>query len=323
MKRQRFLSLLAAAALALVPMLANAQAWPNKPVKIIVPFVAGGATDVVARLLGQKLQEMWGQSVVVENRAGAGGNIGADAVAKSAPDGYTLLMTSGSIVTANPYMYKSMPFDAAKDLVPITNVASGPQLIVVTPSLPVRDLREFIAYAKANPSKVNMGSAGVGTQTHLAGENFAYTAGIEMTHVPYKGEAAAINDLMGGQIQLVTPNFTAALPFVKDGKIRALAVTSRERMPQLPDVPPASDVLPGFENAGWFGLMAPAGTPKDVIDRVYHDTARVLQAEDFKARLGQLGMMPVGNSPADFAQAIREESARWAKIIRERHLSAG
>ena len=320
--RQRFLSLLAGAALALAPALAGAQAWPTKPVKIIVPFVAGGATDVVARLLGQKLQDVWGQSVVVENRGGAGGNIGADAVAKSPPDGYTLLMTSGSIVTANPYMYKSMPFDAAKDLVPITNVASGPQLIVVTPSLPVRDLREFIAYAKANPSKVNMGSAGVGTQTHLAGENFAYSAGIEMTHVPYKGEAAAINDLMGGQIQLVTPNFSAALAFVREGKIRALAVTSRERMPQLPDVPSASDVLPGFENAGWFGLMAPAGTPREVIERVYRDTARVLQADDFKARLAQLGMMPVGNSPAEFAAAIREESGRWAKIISERHLQA-
>jgi len=321
--RQRFLSLLAAAAVTLAPALASAQAWPTKTVKIIVPFVAGGATDVVARLLGQKLQDLWGQSVVIENRAGAGGNIGADAVAKSSPDGYTLLMTSGSIVTANPYMYKSMPFDAAKDLVAITNVASGPQLIVVTPSLPVRDLREFIAYAKANPSKVNLGSAGVGTQTHLAGENFAYSAGLEMTHVPYKGEAAALNDLMGGQIQVVTPNFTAALPFVKDGRIRAIAVTSRERMPQLPDVPSASEVLPGFENAGWFGLMAPAGTPKEVIDRVYRDTAKVLQAEDFRARLGQLGMMPVGNSPADFAAAIREESARWAKIIRERNLSAG
>ena len=320
--RQRFLSFLAAAALAIAPWAAQAQAWPNKPVRIIVPFVAGGATDVVARLLGQKLQDLWGQSVVIDNRGGAGGNIGADAVAKSAPDGYTLLMTSGSIVTANPYMYKSMPFDAAKDLVAVTNVASGPQLIVVTSSLPVRDLREFIAYAKANPSKVNMGSAGVGSQVHLAGENLAYAAKIEMTHVPYKGEAAALNDLMGGQIQVVASNFSAALPFAREGKIRALAVTSRERMPQLPDVPSASEVLPGFENAGWFGLMAPAGTPKEIVDRVYRDTTKVLQAEDFKARLAQLGMMPVGNSPADFAAAIREESVRWAKIIRERNLSA-
>jgi tripartite-type tricarboxylate transporter receptor subunit TctC len=320
--RQRLLSLLAAAVLAMAPWAAHAQAWPAKPVRIIVPFVAGGATDVVARLLGQKLQDVWGQSVVIENRGGAGGNIGADAVAKSAPDGYTLLMTSGSIVTANPYMYKSMSFDPAKDLVPITNVASGPQLIVVTPSLPVRDLRELISYAKANPGKINMGSAGVGTQVHLAGENLAYAANIEMTHVPYKGEAAALNDLMGGQIQLVASNFSAALPFAREGKIRAIAVTSRERMPQLPDVPSASEVLPGFENAGWFGLMAPAGTPKEVIDRVYRDTAKVLQAEDFKARLAQLGMMPVGNTPAEFAAAIGDESRRWAKVIQDRHLSA-
>jgi tripartite-type tricarboxylate transporter receptor subunit TctC len=306
----------------MAPWAAHAQAWPAKPVRIIVPFVAGGATDVVARLLGQKLQDVWGQSVVIENRGGAGGNIGADAVAKSAPDGYTLLMTSGSIVTANPYMYKSMSFDPAKDLVPITNVASGPQLIVVTPSLPVRDLRELISYAKANPGKINMGSAGVGTQVHLAGENLAYAANIEMTHVPYKGEAAALNDLMGGQIQLVASNFSAALPFAREGKIRAIAVTSRERMPQLPDVPSASEVLPGFENAGWFGLMAPAGTPKEVIDRVYRDTAKVLQAEDFKARLAQLGMMPVGNTPAEFAAAIGDESRRWAKVIQDRHLSA-
>jgi tripartite-type tricarboxylate transporter receptor subunit TctC len=320
--RERFLSLLAALALAIVPHAVHAQAWPNKPVKIVVPFVAGGATDIVARLLGQKLSDAWGQSVVVENRGGAGGNIGADAVAKSAPDGYTLLMTSGSIVTANPHLYKSMPFDAANDLVAITNVASGPQLIVVTNGLPVKDLKEFIAYAKANPGRVNLGSAGVGTQTHLAGENFAYSAGIDFTHVPYKGEAAALTDLMGGNIQLVTPNFSSALNFVREGKMRALAVTSRERMPQLPDVASASETLPGFENAGWFGLMAPAGTPKEVIERVYRDSARVLQSEDFRARLAQLGMVPVGNSPHDFAQAIRQESARWGQVIRERHLTA-
>lgn len=173
-----------AAFLALAPQLAQAQAWPAKPVKIVVPFAAGGTTDVVARQLAQKLSEAWGQSVVVENKAGAGGNIGADLVAKSPPDGYTLLMTSGSIVTANPYMYKNMGFDPAKDLVPITNVASGPQLIVVGNDLPVKDLKEFIAYAKANPKKVNFGSAGVGTQTHLAGESLAHAAGIDLTHVP-------------------------------------------------------------------------------------------------------------------------------------------
>ena len=314
---------LLAAVLALLPALAAAQAWPTKPVRIVVPFAAGGATDVVARLLAQKLQEGWGQPVVVEDRAGAGGNIGADAVAKSAPDGYTLLMTSGSIVTANPYMYRDMPFDAARDLVAITNVATGPQVIAVSPTVPAKDLAEFIAYVKANPGRVNFGSAGVGTQTHLAAENFAYTAGLEMTHVPYKGESAALNDLMGSQIQLVTPNLGAAVGFIRQGKIRALAVTSRERNPALPDVPSASEALPGFENSGWFGLMAPTGTPQEVIDKVARDSATILRSEEFKAKLAQQGMLPVGNSPAAFAAAIREESARWARIIKDRHLKAG
>jgi tripartite-type tricarboxylate transporter receptor subunit TctC len=314
---------LLAAVLALLPALAAAQAWPTKPVKIVVPFAAGGATDVVARLLAQKLQEGWGQPVVVEDRAGAGGNIGADAVAKSAPDGYTLLMTSGSIVTANPYMYRDMPFDPARDLVAITNVATGPQVIAVSPTVPAKDLAEFIAYVKANPGRVNFGSAGVGTQTHLAAENFAYTAGLEMTHVPYKGESAALNDLMGSQIQLVTPNLGAAVGFIRQGKIRALAVTSRERNPALPDVPSASEALPGFENSGWFGLMAPTGTPQEVIEKVQRDSAAILRSEEFKAKLAQQGMLPVGNSPADFAAAIRDESARWARIIKDRHLKAG
>ena len=310
-----------ALAFAFVPGLAGAQAWPSKPVKIVVPFVAGGATDVVARLLAQKLTDAWGQGVVVENRSGAGGNIGADVVAHSPPDGYTLLMTSGSIVTANPYIYKAMTFDPAKDLVPITNVASGPQVIVVSPSVPVRDLRELITMAKASPGKVNYGSAGVGTQTHLAFENFLYSAGADMTHVPYKGEAAVITDLMGGQIQAATPNLGAAIGFIKDGKLRALAVTSRERSAQLPDVPSASEVLPGFENAGWFGLMAPAGTPRDVIDKIYRDSAKVLRSEDFRAKLAQQGMVPVGNSPSDFGAAIREESGRWAKVVQQRGLA--
>ncbi len=312
-----------AAVVALMPMLAAAQAWPTKTVKIVVPFAAGGATDVVARLLAQKLTEAWGQAVIVEDRAGAGGNIGADAVAKSAPDGYTLLMTSGSIVTANPYMYKNMSFDPAKDLVAVTNVATGPQVIVLNPDVPAKNLKEFIAYAQANPGRVNFGSAGVGTQTHLAAENFAYAAKVDMTHVPYKGESAALTDLMGGQIQMVTPNLGGAINLIQQGKLRALAVTSKERNPQIPDVPSASEVLPGFENAGWFGLMAPAGTPQEVIDKIQADSAKILQTDDFRAKLAQQGMVPVGNKPGDFAAAIREEAARWEKVIRERKLTAG
>ena len=319
---ERIWSRLAAAALlAAMPALTAAQAWPSKPVKIVVPFAAGGATDVVARLLAQKLADSWGQSVVVENRAGAGGNIGADAVAKSPADGYTLLMTSGSIVTANPHMYKALTYDPANDLVAITNVATGSQVIVVSNAVPARDLKELIAYAKANPKVVNFGSAGIGTQTHLAAENFAYSAGVDMTHVPYKGESAAMTDLIGGQIQLATPNVSAALAHIQQGRVRALAVTSRGRSPHLPDVPAAAEVLPGFENAGWFGLMAPAGTPRDVIERIQRDSARILLSEDFKATLAKQGMVPVANSPAEFAQAIREESAQWAKVIRDRGLA--
>jgi len=318
----RMWSRIAAAVLALaLPAVALAQAWPARPVKMIVPFPAGGTTDVVARLLGQKLSDAWGQPVVIENRLGAGGNIGAEAAAKSAPDGYTLFMTSGSIVTANPHMYKNLPFDPAKDLVAITNVASGPQVIVVGPSAPFKDLKEFVAYAKANPKKINMGSAGIGTQTHLAGENFAHSAGIDITHVPYKGESLALTDLMGGQIQMVTPNLGAAIALIKDGKLRALAVTSKERIAQLPDVPAVSETLAGFENAGWFGLMVPAGTPRDVIDRVQKDTAKIVLSEEFKANLFKQGMVPVGNAPAEFAAAIREESGRWARVIRDRGLA--
>ena len=315
----RFLAV--ALSLSLVPGLSLAQSWPSKPVKMVVPFAAGGATDVVARLLAQKLTEMWGQSVIVENKLGAGGNIGADMVAKAAPDGYTLLMASGAIVT-NPHMYKNMPFDTAKDLVAITNVASGPQVIAVTPDFPARDLKELIAYAKANPKRINYCSAGVGAQTHLVLENFSSAAGIELTHVPYKGESAALTDLMGGQIQLVASNLGAAINLAKEGKIRPLAVTSLERSPQLPDVPSASEFVPGFKSTGWFGLLAPAGTPREVIDKVQRDSARALASEDFRSRLAQLGMAPVANTPAEFAAAMRDESARWGKVISERGLSA-
>jgi len=304
------------------PWFAGAQSWPSKPVKIVCPFPAGGATDVVSRLLAQKLTEAWGQSVIVENRTGAGGNIGADVVAKSPPDGYTLLMTSGSIVTVNPHMYKSLPYDPAKDLVPITNVASGPQVIAVGAAVPAKDLREFIAYAKANPKQVNMGSAGIGTQTHLAAESFALAAGIDLTHVPYKGESLALTDLMGGQIQLVTPNLGAAISLIQQGKVKALGVTSPQRNPQLPDVPAVSEVIPGFENAGWFGLMAPTGTPREVIERVQRDSAKILLSEEFRGKLAQQGMVPVANTPAEFAAAIRDESTRWARVVKERGLTA-
>ncbi len=299
---------------------ASAQPFPNRPVRVVVPFAPGGATDIVTRVVAQKLSEGWGQSVVVDNRAGAGGNIGADITAKAAPDGYTLLMTSGSIVTANPHMYKKMPFNPEKDLIAVTNVASGPQIIAVNPSFAAKTLKDFIAAAKAKPRALTFGSAGIGTQTHLAAENFLYTAGIDMVHVPYKGEGPALIDLVGGQIHMLTPNLSAEINFVQSGKLRALAVTSRERSRQLPDVPTAADTLPGFENLGWFGFMAPAGTPKAVVDKVHQDTVKALQHPDTRTRFEQLGMAPVGNAPDAFAKAIREESVRWGTIIRERKL---
>lgn len=298
----------------------GAQDYPTKPVRVVVPFAPGGATDIVTRVVAQKLNSEWKQTVVVDNRAGASGNIGADIVAKARPDGYTLLMTSGSIVTANTHMFRGkLSYNPDKDLVAVTNVASGPQAIVVHPSGP-KTLKEFIASAKAKPRGITYGSAGVATQTHLAAENFIYTAGIDLIHVPYKGEGPALADLVGGQIQMVTPNLSAAIGFVKSGKLRVLAVTSKERVRQLPDIPAAAETLPGFENLGWFGFMAPAGTPKSMIDAIHRDTAKVLKAPDIVERFEQLGMVPVGNTPSAFAADIKAESARWAKIIKERKL---
>jgi len=297
-----------------------ADAYPVRPVRIIVPFAPGGATDIVARLVAQKLNEAWGQTMVVDNRAGAGGNIGGELAARANPDGYTLFMTSGSIVTANQHMYAKMPFSPEKDLVAITNVASGPQAIVVNPSNPAKTLKDFIAMAKAKPKSMTFGSAGVGTQTHLAAENFVYTAGIDVTHVPYKGEGPAVTDLIGGQIHFVTPNLSAAIAHVNSGKLRALAVTSKERSQQLPNVPAVAETLPGFENLGWFGFMVPAGSPKSVIDKVHADTVKALRSPELVKRFSDIGMVPVGNSPQDFARDIKAESARWAKIIKERNL---
>lgn len=298
------------------------ERWPTKPVRMIVPFAAGGSTDVLARMLGQKLSLRWGQPVVIENRAGAGGNLGADVVAKSAPDGYTLLMASGSI-TINPHLYKRMPFDTKKDLVPITNVASGPMLVVVPDASPAKSVQDLIALAKAKPGAVNFGSAGVGSQVHLAGENFAHAAGIEITHVPYKGEAVAYNDLIANQIQMMVGNFAAASALLGPGRLRALAVTSKERAQQLPDLPTVAESgLPGFENTGWFGLFAPAGTPQHILATVQRDTASVMNETDTKARLYVQGMTPVANSSTEFSAAMDAEAQRWAAVVKDRKLAA-
>ena len=298
-----------------------AQAWPAKPVRIVVPFPAGGTTDVVARILGQRLQEAWGQTVIVENKTGAGGNIGATEVARAPNDGYTLLMASGSILTVNPHIYAKMPFDAMQDFVPITNVASGPMVVVVGPGVAAKNITEFIALAKAKPGVLNFGSAGVGSQVHMAGENFLYSAGIDLKHVPYKGESLALTDVAGGSVEMVPGNLAAMLPFIKSGKVKALGVTSAERSPAAPDIPTVAEAgLPGFVNVGWFGLLAPAGTSKDIVEKVQRDAATALRTDDMRQRLIAVGMVPVANTSGQFTEAIRAESANWAKIVRERKI---
>jgi tripartite-type tricarboxylate transporter receptor subunit TctC len=298
------------------------DAWPSKPVRMVVPFAAGGSTDVVARMVGQRLSSLWGQPVVIENRAGAGGNVGADAVAKSVGDGYTLLMASGS-VTINPALYKKMPFDTKKDLAPITNVAQGPMLVVVKDGSPYKSLKDLIAAAKAQPGSINFASAGVGSQIHLAAENFAEAAGVDLQHVPYRGEALGYTDLAAGQVQMMVGNFAAASALVGPNRLRALAVTSKARMAQMPDVPTAHEAgLPGFENVGWFGLFAPAGTPPTVIQKVQRDVASVMAETEVKARLYVQGMSPAVNSTVEFTRQLDQELERWAKVVAARKLQA-
>jgi tripartite-type tricarboxylate transporter receptor subunit TctC len=315
--------LFAALAVALVamPLGAVAQGYPTKPVRFVVPFAPGGATDISARIVGQKLGEMWGQTVVIDNRGGAGGNIGGTEAAKAAPDGYTLFFTSGSVVTANEHIYPNMPFNPAKDFVAVTNVVRGAQVIVVPANSPYKTLKELIAAAQAKPGGLNYGHAGIGSQTHLAAENFLQAAKIEVQHVPYKGEGPAVADLVGGQTTFATPNIAAAIAFINSGKLRALAVTGKERAPQLPNVPTVAETLPGFENYGWFGIVAPAGTPKDVIFKVYRDTVKALDSSEMRARFFVQGMETVGNTPEEFTRAMTTERSRWARVVKERKIS--
>lgn len=300
---------------------AQSTNYPDKTVRIVVNFAAGGATDIVARILAQKLTEVWGQSVIVENRGGAGGNIGAAEVAKAAPDGYTLLMTSGSVMAANQHIYKNMRFDPQKDLIPITMVASGPQVLVVHPGLPVKSVKELIELAKAKPGTLNYGHAGIGSQTHLAAENFLFATGLQIQNIPYKGEGPAIADLVAGQINLATPNVPAAIGFINGGKLRALAVTGKERSPALPNVPTVSETVAGFENIGWFGLVAPAATPQPIVDKIHRDVAKVLDTTDIRARFFVLGMAPTPLTPKAFSTRIQNEVGRWATVVRERKIA--
>src|SRR2546426_1441049 len=312
------MKLIAIAAAVLLGSGAFAQSWPQKPVRFIVPFPPGGATDISARLLGEKLTQIWGQTVVIENRGGAGGGVGAAEAARAAPDGYTLFFPSGSVVTANQHIYAKPNYDPEKDFVPVTNVVSGPQVLVVPAGSPYKSVRALVDAAKASPGRLTFGHAGIGTQTHLAAESFLYQAKIDGVSVPYKGEAPALSGLIGGEINFALTNMAAAIPHVSGGRLRAIGVTSATEAPQLTGVPPIAKTLPGFENAGWFGIVAPAGTPKEIIRKVYQDTRKALEASDLRVRLHAQGLSPVGNTPEEIARPIKGDSALLAKVVRER-----
>jgi tripartite-type tricarboxylate transporter receptor subunit TctC len=300
---------------------ATAQSWPQKPVRFIVPFPPGGATDISARLLAERLSQIWGQQVVIENRGGAGGGVGAAEAARAAPDGYTLFFPSGSVMTANQHIYANMPYDPEKDFVPITNVVSGPQVLTVPANSPFKTVKDLIDYGRANPGKLTFGHAGIGSQTHLAAENFVYQAKFDALAVPYKGEGPGLAGLVGGETNFFVGNLAASIGHINGGRIRALGVTSKTEVPQLPGVPPIAKTVPGFENSGWFGLVAPAGTPKEIIQKVYQDTRKALEDTEMRARFYVQGLWPVGNSPEEMAKALKEETALWADVVKQRRIS--
>ena len=299
---------------------AQAQSWPQKPVRFIVPFPPGGATDISARLVGAKLSQIWGQTVVIENRGGAGGGLGAAEAARAAPDGYTLFFPSGSVVTANQHIYAKLNYDPDKDFVAITKVVSGPQVLVVPASSPFKSVKQLIEHARANPGKLNYCHAGIGSQTHLAAENFLWQGKIEVVAVPYKGEGPGLAAAVGGETSFFIGNVAAAIGHIQGGRLRALGVTSKDEAAQLPGVPPIGKTIPGFENTGWFGLVAPTGTPKDIVQKVYVDTKKALEASDLRGRLYVQGLAPVGNTPEQMAREMKEESALWARVVKERHI---
>ena len=317
--RHAALFLLGVSAFALAAIAgAQATAYPTKPIRLVVPFPAGGATDILAREVAKHLTDTWGQSVVVDNRPGAGGNIGSELVAKAAPDGYTLEMGTVGTHAINASLYSKMPYDHVKDFVPVILVAGVPNVLEVNPAVPVNSVQELIAYAKANPGKLNFASSGSGTSIHLSGELFKVMAGVQMTHVPYKGSAPALQDLIGGQVQLMFDNLPPSLPQIKAGKLRALAVTSATRAPALPDTPTVAEAgLPGFEASSWFGVLAPAGTPPDIVNKLNAEIAKWLTSPGAKEKLASVGANIAGGTPEDFARHIQAETAKWAKVVKE------
>ena len=294
-----------------------ADTYPTKPVRIVVPFAAGGGVDLTARILAQKLTERVGQSVIVDNRVGASGIIGTEFVAKSAPDGYTLLVGSQTSQAVVPAMYGKLNYDAARDFVGVTEIAVSPLVIVIHPSLPVKSVKDLIALAKARPGQLTFGAASGGTP-HMAGELFKLAAGVDMLFVPYKGEGPAIADALGGQISMVFSNLPVGLPQAQGGRLRALAVTSKQRVATAPDIPTAAESgLPGYEAATWFGLFAPAATPREIISKLNADSVAALNGADVKERMAAQGLFVVANTSAQFADFLKAEIPKWAKIVKD------
>ncbi len=304
-----------------LPAQAQSTAYPARPIKFIVPITPGGSNDVVARVIAQKLTEQWGQAVTVDNRPGAGMNLGADLVAKSAPDGYTWLLGANNIFVTNPHVGKT-PFDVFKDFTPISQVALVPFVLVVHPSVPAKNVAELVAYAKANPDKLNYGSSGNGSPQQLASEMLNHAAGIQMQHVPYKGAVPAITDLLGGRIQVFIGAINSLLPHIKEGKLRLIAGAGGKRFAAFPDVPAIAETVPGVALDVWLGVFMPAGVPKDMVAKVNADIARVLQLPDVKANLNGQGIEAAPSSPEALAATIKDDYARWGKVIREANIKA-
>jgi tripartite-type tricarboxylate transporter receptor subunit TctC len=310
-----------AALVASAPGAATAQSYPTKPLRMVVPFPPGGTTDILGRVAAQKLGEGLGQQVIVDNRPGAGGNIGTELVAKSPPDGYTLLTDPGSTLTINPSLFPKLPFDPLKDFAPITILAAVPNLLVVHPTLPVRNVKELIALAKARPGQLNYASSGAGQSTHLSMELFKSLARVNMIHVAYKGSSPAITDLLGGHVLLMFDNMPSALPHAKAGKLRGIAVSTAKRSPVTPDVPTVAESgLPGFEVSVWFAVLAPAATPREIVERLNGILVKALQSPDVRERLSSQGAEPIGDTPADFTAVMKRDLVKWAKVVKDANI---
>ena len=314
--RRKFLHLAAgAAALPFAPHVASAQVYPTRPVRLIVPLAPGGATDIVARLMGQWLSERLGQPFIIENRPGAGGNIGTDTVVKARPDGYTILMAS-TTNAINATLYDKLSFNFIRDIAPVATISRNSLVMVVHPSIPAKTVPEFIAYAKANPRKLNMASPGNGSPNHVSGELFKMMTGVDMVHVPYRSGGPALTDLLGGQMQVMFPAIVSSIEYIRADRLRALAVTAATRSDELPDIPTVAEFVPGYEASNWFGVGAPKTTPAETVEKLNEEINAGLADPKIKARLAELGAMVLAGSPADFGKLIAEDTEKWAKVVK-------